>query len=155
MRCGCSLIQGEASCKCCVVVWSQWNVLGQCLSIGQQSRTVLYKGEEDIRGIGMLLDGQPVDWDSPTGVKLAKLLSPSAQSTNFRIAHEVEHLKNYDLLPSILMPPVVLIFGYHFATLFSKCIVINCCIISINYLFALQSPFPNDTVQPPSRFSSL
>ena len=126
--------------------------------IGQQSRTVLYKEEEDIRGIAMLLEGQPIDWDSPTGAKLAKLLSPSAQSTNFRIAHEVEHLKNYDFLPSILMPPVVLIFGYHFATLFSKCTVINnCCMINITlvWLFTLQSPFPNDTGQPPSQFSSL
>lgn len=95
-----------------------------CYLIGQ-SRTVLYKGEEDFQGIGMLLDGQPVDWSSPTGIKLAKLLSPSTQSTNFRIAHEVEHLKNFDLLPSILMPPVVLILGYHFAILFSKCTVNN------------------------------
>ena len=72
-------------------------------------------------GLGMMVDGKPVDWDSPTGRKLAKLLPPSTQMTNFRIAHEVEHLKHFDLLPSILLPPVVLVFGYHFATLLPKC----------------------------------
>lgn len=70
---------------------------------------------------GMLLDGEVVQWDSPTGVKLATLLVSSTQLTNFRIAHEVGHLKNFDLLPSILMPPVALVLGYHFATLLPKC----------------------------------
>lgn len=105
-------------------------------------RTVLYRGEADVKQSGMLLEGAPVDWESSAGSKLAHLLSPSTQSTNFRIAHEVEHLKNFDLLPSILMPPIVLVFGYHFATLLPKCRqlmnqVIKRFIISLFYFFQL------------------
>ena len=93
-----------------------------CLSMHTHTyRTVLFDGPADVFESGMVVDGKPVDWYSSMGKKLAMLMTPSTQMINFRIAHEVGHLKHFDLLPSILLPPFVLVFGYHFSTLLPKC----------------------------------
>ena len=84
-------------------------------------RTVLFQGPADVYESGLASDGKPVDWHSPTGKKLARLMIPTAQMINFRIAHEVGHLKKFDFLPTILLPPCVLVFGYHFSALLPKC----------------------------------
>ena len=84
-------------------------------------RTVLFHGPADVFESGMVVDSKPVDWYSSTGKKLATLMTPSTQMINFRIAHEVGHLKHFDLLPSVLLPPFVLVLGYHFSALLPKC----------------------------------
>jgi hypothetical protein len=84
-------------------------------------RTVLFQGPADVYESGLASDGKPVDWYSPTGKKLARLMIPTTEMINFRIAHEVGHLKHFDFLPVILLPPCALVFGYHFSTLLPKC----------------------------------
>ena len=84
-------------------------------------RTVLFQDPADVFESGMAIGGKPVDWYSSTGKKLAKLMIPTTQMINFCIAHEVGHLKHFDFLPSILLPPCVLVVGYHFSTLLPKC----------------------------------
>ena len=66
------------------------------------------------------LGDQLVSWDSPEGHALLKLLPPSTNVINFRIAHEIAHLKNQDIVWSIAVSPVFLVAGYHLAVFLCK-----------------------------------
>lgn len=66
------------------------------------------------------IKGEPVDWESEEGEQLLQLLPPSAKLINFRIAHEVAHLKRFDFLYHTFLSPVVLVCGYHLAVSLSK-----------------------------------
>lgn len=61
----------------------------------------------------MMLGGEPVKWDSPEGAALLKLFPFSAGLINFRIAHEVAHVKRLDFLWNVILSPVLLVTGYH------------------------------------------
>ena len=83
-------------------------------------RTVLFRDEQDVAQCDIAVRGEPVEWESEEGQLLLKLLPPSAKLINFRIAHEVAHLKSFDFLYFTVLSPIVLVCGYHFAVFLSK-----------------------------------
>ena len=80
----------------------------------------MFNSENDIKQSTIAIRGEPVDWDSEEGKKLLKLLLPTAKLMNFRIAHEIGHLKRFDFVYHMFLSPVALVFGYHFAVFISK-----------------------------------
>lgn len=84
-------------------------------------RTVLFRSPKDVHKCDIAVKGEPVDWESEEGEQLLKILPPSAKLINFRIAHEVAHLKSNDFVYHTLLSPAVLVCGYHFALFLSKC----------------------------------
>ena len=89
-------------------------------------RVVLFRSVNDVMNANPTLHGQPVLWDSPEGQSLLKLLPPTADIVNFRIAHEVAHLMKHDWIWSVLLAPAMLILGYHMTVFLcrSKCLSI-------------------------------
>ena len=83
-------------------------------------RVVLFRDENDVKSSGMTLSGEPVDWSSHEGQSLLHLLIPSSNVTNFRIAHEVAHLKKQDGWWDVLVSPIFLVGGYHFSVFFCQ-----------------------------------
>ena len=67
------------------------------------------------------LQGEAVEWDSHEGRALMKLLPPSTNIINFRIAHELAHLQNHDWLWALALSPLVLVAGYHLVAFLCKC----------------------------------
>lgn len=84
-------------------------------------RVVLFRNEDDVQNSGITLNGKPVDWSSPEGRALIRLLIPSAAMINFRIAHEVAHLKKWDAWWDVPLTPLFLVIGYHLAVFVCKC----------------------------------
>lgn len=85
------------------------------------NRMVLFRGAEDVVRSNATVRGEPVTCDTLEGRTLMKLLPPSANVINFRIAHEVAHLIHHDWIWSALLAPVMLITGYHLAVYLCKC----------------------------------
>ena len=75
-------------------------------------RQVLWTCEQDVKNSTIRKKGLPVDWESDFGRRLATCLTPSGSQTNFRIAHELAHLKSNHLFFFVLIPP------FHLASLF-------------------------------------
>lgn len=80
----------------------------------------MFQNEDDIIQSSITVKGEFVDWNSEEGKNILKLLLPSAKLINFRIAHEVGHLKFFDFAYHMFLSPVTLVCGYHFATFVSK-----------------------------------
>ena len=83
-------------------------------------RVLLFRTEEDVKNANVSVGTEPVDWSSPEGHALLHLLLPSADVINFRIAHEVAHLKRHDIWWNAVLSPVFLVGGYHIAVLVCK-----------------------------------
>ena len=96
---------------------------------------MLFRDERDVFQCDISVKGEPVEWESEEGQQLLKLLPPSAKLINFRIAHEVAHLKSYDFLYYTVLSPVVLVCGYHFSVFMSKgwllCSIYKLCVYVI------------------------
>lgn len=60
-------------------------------------------------------------WDSHEGRSLMKLLPPSANAINFRIAHELAHLEKHDWLWGVVLSPLMLVSGYQLSVFLCKC----------------------------------
>ena len=75
-------------------------------------RQVLWTCPDDVKKSTLHKKGFPVDWKSDFGRRLAICLTPSGSQTNFRIAHELAHLKSNHQLYFVLMTPL------HIITLF-------------------------------------
>lgn len=83
-------------------------------------RAVLFQGPEDVMRAKATLRGEAVCWESNEGCALLKLLQPSTDVINFRIAHELAHLKHHDWLWAMALSPLVLVAGYHLAVFLSR-----------------------------------
>jgi len=84
---------------------------------------VLILNDQDVYDLKPTIQKEPVEWESEEGRRLLQLLPPSAKLINFRIAHEVAHLKKNDFIYSVLLTPAVLVCGYHLTVLAAKCIL--------------------------------
>lgn len=82
---------------------------------------MLFQGPEDVVSSNPILRGEPVAWDSHEGKMLKKILPPSTNVINFRIAHEIAHVQRHDWIWSALLSPVMLVAGYHLAVFVCKC----------------------------------
>lgn len=83
-------------------------------------RVVLFRDEADVSNAGIVLGGKPVDWSSPEGRALMNLLIPSADMINFRIAHEVAHLRKRDSWWEVVISPVFFATGYNLAVIICR-----------------------------------
>lgn len=110
-------------------------------------RVVLFRGPNDVLNSNPTLQGEPVDWNSPEGEALLKLLPPSADIVNFRIAHEVVHMMKHDWVWGALLSPVMLVAGYHLAVFLCKSMLVPvnlashqviCLLVSVCQLYLLQ-----------------
>ena len=84
-------------------------------------RAFLFRGPEDVVQSNVKVRGEAVDWDSNEGRALLKLLVPSTNTINFRIAHELVHLKRHDWLWGAVLSPFFLVAGYYFTVFLCKC----------------------------------
>ncbi|XP_064400350.1 transmembrane protein 177-like [Halichondria panicea] len=100
-------------------------------------RTVLFRSPKDVHKCDIAVKGEPVDWESEEGEQLLKILPPSAKLINFRIAHEVAHLKSNDFVYHTLLSPAVLVCGYHFALFLSKSMFPGRIVAAFPLLFSL------------------
>ena len=71
-------------------------------------RQFLWAGIEDAVKTEVVKSGTVVDWDSDFGQRLAKCLVPSGSQINFRIAHELAHIKSKHILYTGTVPPLFL-----------------------------------------------
>ncbi len=81
---------------------------------------MLYGDRDDVINSKMTLRGEPINWDSPEGQALLKLLPPSDEEVKFNIAHEIAHLKTKDIFYGIGLSPIILVAGYHLAVSLCK-----------------------------------
>ena len=75
-------------------------------------RQVLWTCEDDVKNSTIHKKGLPIDWESDFGRRLTVCLTPTGSQTNFRIAHELAHLKSNHLLYFVMITPL------HLMTLF-------------------------------------
>lgn len=87
------------------------------------------------------LRGDAVAWDSPEGRALIKILLPSTNLINFRIAHEIAHLKRHDPFREVPLSPIFLVGGYHLAVFLCKTPIFSAKVVLAFPLFFFMALF--------------